>query len=214
MKTTKSIILLLTFICSNIFSQTDITSLKDKLAEGNERFVSSKMSHSNISYQRRIEVAQGQNPFAVIVTCSDSRVPPEIIFDQGLGDLFVIRTAGNVVDDVAIASIEYAVEHLGVKLIVVMGHQKCGAVSAVVQGGELHGHLHVLSDAIAPAVEAAKKKTGNLLDNAIQKNVESVVDQLKNSQPILHEFYTESNLNIIGAVYNLETGKVDFLMGK
>lgn len=200
------------FLFTNLFSQTETISLRNKLTEGNKRFVFSKMIHPNTTDERRIEVARGQNPFAVIVTCSDSRVPPEIIFDQGLGDLFVIRTAGNVVDDVAIASIEYAVEHLGVKLIVVMGHQKCGAISAAVQGGELHGHLNFLVDAIAPAVEAAKKKAGNLLDNTIQKNVELVVDQLKNSKPILHEFYTESNLNIIGAVYNLETGKVDFLM--
>ena len=125
--------------------------------------------------------------------------------------MFVIRTAGNVVDDVALASIEYAVEHLGVKLIVVMGHQKCGAVDATIKGGELGGHLHVLAEAISPAVEAAKKEEGDLLDNSIHKNVEMIVEQLEKSQPILHEFVHENKLEIEGAVYSFDTGKVVFI---
>lgn len=207
----KYILVVLFFVVHNLIAQTEFDALTKKLIDGNSRFVSSQMQHPNISETKRIELLKGQNPFAVILTCSDSRVPPEIIFDQGLGDLFVIRTAGNVVDDVALASIEYAVEHLGVKLIVVMGHQKCGAVDATVKGGELGGHLHVLAEAISPAVEAAKKEKGNLLDIAIMKNVEMIVEQLGNSQPILHEFVHENKLEIEGAVYSFDTGKVIFI---
>lgn len=207
----KYILLVLVLFVSNIFAQNEFDSLIKKLSDGNSRFVSSQMIHPNISDIRRDETAQGQNPFAVVVSCSDSRVPPEIIFDQGLGDLFVIRTAGEVVDDVALASIEYAVEHLGVKLIIVMGHQKCGAVDAAVKGGELGGHLRVLADAISPAVDAAKKETGDLLDTAIHKNVELIVGQLKDSMPILQEYVHGNKLKIVGAYYNLSDGLVTFL---
>ena len=207
----KYILFVLLFFVSNLFAQNEIDSLIKKLSDGNSRFVSSQMIHPNNSDVRRAEVAQGQNPFAVIVSCSDSRVPPEIVFDQGLGDLFVIRTAGEVVDDVALASIEYAVEHLGVKLIVVLGHQKCGAVEAAVKGGELGGHLQVLANAISPAVNSAKKETGDLLDNAIHKNVELIVGQLEESKPILREFVHGNKLKIIGAYYNLTDGVVTFL---
>jgi carbonic anhydrase len=156
MKLFKSEILFIVLFSFNLFAQTESNALLKKLSDGNTRFVTSHMIHPNISDIRRTEVAQGQKPFAVILTCSDSRVPPEIIFDQGLGDLFVIRTAGEVVDDIAIASIEYAIEHLGVKLIVVMGHQKCGAVDAAVKGGKFTLHIDQLVEEIMPAVKKAK----------------------------------------------------------
>ena len=192
-------------------SNSQTKSPKQKLIDGYSRFVSSQMIHPNSGDVKRTELAEGQHPFAVIVSCSDSRVPPELIFDQGLGDLFVIRTAGEVVDAIGEASIEYAVEHLGVKLIVVMGHQKCGAVGAAVKGGKLTPNLDKLVAAIAPAVKKAKGETGDLLDNAVRENALMIVNQLKNSKPVLHEFVEKHGLKIVGAYYNLLDGVVTFL---
>ena len=180
--------------CSVSHGQVEAGAAKQKLVEGNKRFVSSQMIHPNISSQTRTELTKGQNPFAVIVSCSDSRVPPEVVFDQGLGDLFVIRTAGEVVDDIALASIEYAVEHLGVKLVVVMGHEKCGAVDAAVKGGKLPKHLNELIAAINPSVVKAKKLKGDLLYNAVHENVNRIVKQLSTSKPVLEEFVTNISL--------------------
>jgi carbonic anhydrase len=181
-----------------------------KLLDGNKRYVAVQLTHPDQNKERLAEVAKGQHPFAIILGCSDSRVPPEIIFDQGIGDLFIIRVAGNITDDITIGSIEYAVEHLGVKLIVVLGHEKCGAVDATVKGGEAPGHIKSLIDAIKPAVEKAKAQTGDVLDNAIRNNVEIVVNQLKSSAPILKEA-TEKGLKIVGARYDLDEGSVDIL---
>jgi carbonic anhydrase len=203
------LVILFSFI--NIYARQETDGLKQKLIDGNKRFVASQVTHPNSSASRREEVAKGQHPFAIIVSCSDSRVPPEILFDQGIGDLFIIRVAGNVVDDFGIASIEYAVEHLGVKLIVVLGHEKCGAVSAAVQGGELPGHLPKLIKAITPAVNAAKKMSGDLVANSINQNVHDVVKLLKNSKPILEEVIHKHELEVIGAFYDLDDGTVKFL---
>lgn len=196
----------------NIYAQHETKwnadeSLK-KLIVGNERFVGAKVIHQNQSAERRDEVAKGQYPIAVIVSCSDSRVPPEIIFDQGIGDLFVIRSAGNLVDDIGLGSIEYAVEHLGVQLIIVLGHERCGAVSAAVQGGEAPGHIAKLIEEIKPAVEKVKNQSGDLLDNAVISNINMVVKQLQNSEPILKEFVHNKKLNIVGARYDLDSGVV------
>jgi carbonic anhydrase len=201
----------ITLFCSVAHGQNEADAAKQKLIEGNTRFVSSQMIHPNSSSQTRTELTKGQHPFVVIVSCSDSRVPPEVVFDQGLGDLFVIRTAGEVVDDIALASIEYAVEHLGVKLVVVMGHQKCGAVDAAVKGGKLPPHLDKLIAAINPSIEKAKKEKGDLLFNAIHENVNRIVKQLSTSKPVLEEFVHEHKLSVIGAYYNLDSGVVDFL---
>ncbi len=209
MKINKFVVVIFLFITLGInsYAQDQLT----KLTDGNKRFVEGKLLHQNQSTERRTEVASGQKPFAVVVTCSDSRVPPEIIFDQGLGDLFVIRTAGHVVDDIALASIEYAVEHLHVELVVVLGHEKCGAVDAAVSGGELTGHLEKLVAEIKPAVEEAKNEEGDLLTNAVYKNVDLVVGQLKSSEPILKEFIEHNHLQIIGAYYDLDEGKVTII---
>ena len=180
-----------------------------KLLEGNHRYVSGQTAHPNQTLERRAEVTSGQKPFAVILSCSDSRVPPEILFDQGIGDLFIIRNAGNVSDDLVLGSIEYAVEHLGVPLVMVLGHQFCGAVTATVEGGEAPGHIHHVVKAIQPAVEKAKGRDGDLVGNAIRANTELVTEQLKNSEPILAEFVKEHGLRIVGAFYNLETGIVE-----
>jgi carbonic anhydrase len=182
-----------------------------KLAEGNARFVASQLTHPNQGKDRRAEVSKGQSPFAVIVGCSDSRIPPEIIFDQGLGDLFVIRVAGNVLDDIGMGSIEYAVDHLGTQLVVVLGHGKCGAVTATVQGGEAHGHVGSIIKAIATALEKAKGLSGDLTDNTIKANAGLVANQISSSAPILSKKVAEGRIKVVSAYYNIETGKVEFM---
>lgn len=182
-----------------------------ELVAGNRRFVAGKSNHARQNGERRGELAREQHPFAVVVGCSDSRVPPEILFDQGLGDLFVVRVAGNVVDDVALASIEYAVEHLGAQTIVVLGHERCGAVRAVAEGADLTGHLVTLAAALRPAVEEAKlERPEDLVDAAVVANVRRVVRSLATSQPILEE-RVDAGLAIFGARYDLDSGEVEFL---
>jgi carbonic anhydrase len=182
----------------------------DALKTGNQRFVDGRMMHEHQNIERLVEVAQAQHPIAIIVGCSDSRVAPEIIFDQGLGDLFVVRVAGNILDDHALGSIEYAAEHLHATLIVVLGHDRCGAVQAAVSGQDAAGHIQSLVDAIRPAVEAAKSEPGDLLDNAIDENVRRVVVQLQTSQPILKSEIDSGHLQVIGARFKLDTGAVVF----
>lgn len=184
-------------------------SLK-KLMDGNRRFVSETYDRGDIGPGRRAEISKGQRPFAVIVDCSDSRVVPEFIFDQGLGDLFVIRTAGNIVDDIAIGSVEYAVKHLGVRLVLVLGHDDCGAVKATVAGGKAEGHIDAILQAIRPAVAVAMQKPGNLLDNAIAQNVDMVINRLQSAQPILAQALQTGNVRIVGGVYHQKDGSVDW----
>jgi carbonic anhydrase len=182
-----------------------------KLLDGNRRYVDGKPSHSNQTPERRNQVAKGQHPFAVVVSCSDSRVPPEIIFDQGIGDLFVVRVAGNIVDDGGLGSIEYAAEHLHVSLIVVLGHERCGAVEAAVKGGEAPGHIKSLVETIRPAVENARGRPGDLAENAMRGNVKLVVDRLKASKPILEHLVHKGTLSVIGARYDLDDGQVTLI---
>ena len=193
--------------------QTDsgITEIVQKLIEGNKRFRLSSQIHPNQNAERRKELTQGQKPFAVIIGCSDSRVSPEVIFDQGLGDLFVIRVAGNIIDAVALGSIEYAAEHLGTQLIMVLGHSKCGAVTATVQGGHAPGHILNIVDAIKPSVEKAKGHPGDLTDNTIRENVRRVTEQIRNSTPILSEMYKNGKVDVVSAYYNIDTGEVSLL---
>ncbi len=194
-----------------MISHPEIGQALQKLIEGNRRFSLSKPIHPNQNRERRQELVKGQKPFAVVVGCSDSRIPPEIIFDQGLGDLFVIRVAGNIVDDVALGSIEYAVDHLGTKLVVVLGHSKCGAVTATVQGGAPHGHVGSIMEAIKPAIQAAKELPGDLVDNTIKANTRLVADQLQYSDPILSEMARQGKISIVSAYYNIESGEVHIL---
>lgn len=191
-------------------NKKDIEDALKQLIEGNNRYVSSKMVHPNQTAERRKEVAKGQKPFAVIIGCSDSRIPPEILFDQGIGDLFVIRVAGNIVDDVELGSVEYAVDHLGTKLVVVLGHGKCGAVTATAQGGEAHGHIESIVRTIAPAVEKAKAQSGDLVDNAIRINVGLVVDKIKSSS-IIKKMLEQDAIRVAGAYYDIDSGKVDII---
>jgi carbonic anhydrase len=184
-----------------------------KLMEGNARFASGNVTHPDQSADRRSELVFGQHPFAAVVGCSDSRVPPEVIFDQGLGDIFVVRTAGEVMDDVTLGSIEYAVEHLNVTLVVVLGHDSCGAVTAAIKGGEVSGHLDSLVSYIQPAVDDARA-AGNeeqLLNSSINNNVKNIAGDLKTSQPILSEKVEQGELKVVGARYHLDSGIVEIL---
>jgi carbonic anhydrase len=141
-------------------------------------------------------------------------VAPEIIFDQGLGDLFDVRVAGNVAGEPELASIEYAAAHLHCPLVVVVGHQKCGAVTAATEQGTPEGHLPALVALIRPAVESARGQGGDLIENAVRINVENVVRQLRTSTPVLEEFVKQGTLSVVGAVYSLDTGKVAWLPDK
>ncbi len=179
-----------------------------RLMEGNARFVAGKSAHPDQSAARVAELESGQHPFAVVLGCADSRVSPEVIFDQGLGDLFVLRVAGNVPDDEMTGSIEYAVEHLGAKLVMVLGHEKCGAVQATVQGGEVPGHLPSIVGRIKPSVAEAKALPGDVVSNCVRINVQHVVTELRGSEPILKELVETGKLKIVGARYDLHTGKV------
>ena len=181
-----------------------------KLKAGNKNYVEEKFSRPDVGSKKRGELTKGQHPFAVIVSCSDSRVPPEIIFDQGLGDLFIIRTAGEVVDNAVLGSIEYAVEHLGVQLVVVLGHEDCGAVKATIAGGHAPGQIASIVEAIKPAVDKAKAVKGDVVNDAIKLNADMIVNKLKSSKPILNEFVEKGKLKIVGAIYDLDDGTVNF----
>lgn len=190
-----------------------------KLMEGNARFVAGEMEHPNLSAERRAELAEGQAPFAIIVSCSDSRVPPEQVFDAGPGDLFVIRVAGNVVGDDAQASIEYAVAVLGTPLVVVMGHESCGAVGAAVKAetkdAEFGGHIHDLVETIRPSVISAMERASGdeLLEAAIEDNAQRVVTELERSKPYVGPAAAEKTIAIVAARYDLDTGKVTVFGG-
>ena len=183
-----------------------------RLNEGNQRFVAMKPIHPNLTAERRTDVAKGQNPFAIIFECVDSRVPPELVFDRGLGDLFVIRTAGQALDKAALGSIEFGVEEYNIPLVMVLGHEKCGAVEATIEvlekKAQAHGQIRTLVELIKPAVEKVKNKPGDLLDNAIRANIALGVDKLKTT-PILTEHLEKGKIKIVGAYYDLETGVVD-----
>jgi carbonic anhydrase len=193
----------------------DADSVLARLAAGNQRFVKGKLEHPQRTPEDFAKLAEGQAPVAVIVGCADSRVPPEIIFDQGVGDLFVVRVAGNVVGGagpLVKGSIEYGVGELGAELIVVLGHSQCGAVKAAIQHIEakdkLPGMIGDLVATIQPAVAAVKGKPGNMLENAIKANVERGVQRLTELSPILTGRIKEGKLKVVGAVYDLKTGKV------
>ena len=181
---------------------------RKRLMEGNVRFSTGKMTHPGNSPERRAEIAKGQHPFAVVVGCSDSRVPPELLFDQGLGDLFVVRLAGNILSDEALGSIEYAVDHLNVRYLMVLGHQRCGAVEAAVKGGHAEGQIGSLLRAVGPAVQKAGGMAGDRVENIVVANVGLIVDRLKTSPPILKDLVEKGELVIEGARYDLEEGTV------
>ncbi|WP_281324050.1 carbonic anhydrase [Flavobacterium sp. IMCC34518] len=204
------------FACNKTEKTEDanLTPLQ-KLEAGNKRFASGKPMHPDETLERIRELKKGQHPFAIVVSCSDSRVPAELVFDQGLGDIFSIRTAGNVMGDYELGSIEYAVEHLDCKLVIVMGHKDCGAMKAFIKS---NGHYEQ-TDHIKKIIEyiESEKEEKNLaihndlvLDKVIDANIEHGVAFLKTAEPILKEFYDNKKVAIVGAVYDIETGKVIF----
>ena len=186
-----------------------------KLEEGNKRFAAGKPVHPDETLERLRELKKGQHPFAVVVSCSDSRVPAELVFDQGFGDIFSIRTAGNVMGDYELGSIEYAVEHLDCKLVIVMGHKDCGAIKAFLKSEGHYEHLDHIKKIIEYIENEQEEK--NLashhelnLEKAINANIEHGVASLKIAEPILKEFYETKKIEIVGALYDIETGKVTF----
>lgn len=185
----------------------------NRLLNGDKRFVAGKSEepHGAALIERRHDLAKDQKPFAVILSCSDSRVPPELVFDVTLGDIFVVRTAGEVVDEVVVGSIEYAIEHLGTHLIVVLGHQRCGAVSAAVSGAKETGDIPDLLKAILPAVEETKDQSGDHIDNAVRVNARDIAERLQTSGPIITPRVQSGEVKIVAAYYSLDTGQVELL---
>jgi carbonic anhydrase len=184
------------------------------LMAGNRRFVAGRPLFPDQSPARRRELAGGEKPFAIVLTCADSRVAPELFFDQGLGNLVVLRNAGHVLNDHAIGGIEHAVEHLRAGLIVVVGHEKCSAVAAAVAGGPARGHFAGIVAAIQPAVQASAEEGGDKVENAVRAHIRLVAAALEASDPVLNEAVKAGRLKIVPARYDLETGKVEILAAK
>ena len=183
-----------------------------KLKQGNKRFVQLHQKHPDESGKRRKEMLEGQHPFVIVLSCSDSRVPPELIFDQGLGDIFEIRNAGNVLNDHVIGSIEYAVMHCGVKLIVIMGHQDCGAINATLSGVSETKYIKALEDSIQPAVEKCVLNGKEVnSDNVVKAHVMQDIEELMEQDHELVKYMKEHDVKIVPAYYHLDSGKVEFL---
>ena len=184
------------------------------LKEGNDKFVTDAPYRQASARERRLEIARGQTPFAVLVSCSDSRVPPELLFGRGLGELFIVRNAGNTVDTAALGSIQYAVAELGVPLVLVLGHEKCGAVDAAVkvvkENATYPGSIGQMVEPIIPAVIKAQGQPGDLLDNAVRENVRRTANRLRTSEVMFTEALKSKKLRIVGARYDLDDGDVDF----
>jgi carbonic anhydrase len=198
----------------SVFAGTAGDESLQKLMDGNKRYVEGTPINKDLGDTRRKEILKGQHPFATVITCSDSRVPPEHIFDQGLGDIFVIRVAGNVVDSIALGSIEYGTEHVQTPLLVLLGHSDCGAVKAALGAkGAPEGNIGAIVKKIQPAVKKAKKKGGSneeVLETAIKENVMNVYGDVMKS-PVIKELVHEGKLKIVAAEYDLATGKVNML---
>jgi carbonic anhydrase len=186
----------------------------ERLMKGNDRYVGGLSKRHDFQHEREA-LSKGQNPFAGILGCADSRVAPEYAFDTARGDLFVCRVAGNFANEDTVASFEYAVSVLNTPLIMVLGHEACGAVDAAIKsirdGSTLPGHLPALVGSISPAVKAALGERGNTLDNAIRQNVALNVKQLQTATPILSQLVDEKKLRVVGAVYRLNSGRIELL---
>lgn len=191
------------------------TEALERLIEGNRCFVAGQLSRPNQTPERRRAVASGQFPYAIVLGCSDSRVPPEIIFDAGLGDIFSVRVAGNVIDSAGLGSIEFAVAEFEAPLIVVLGHSQCGAVKAAIDvvktGAVIGGPIGGLVDRIVPAVRRVLDQPGDLLANAVRANVENGIAEILASEPILATRERIGSLDITGAVYDLASGVAELV---
>jgi len=182
-----------------------------KLLEGNERFVNGQALHPHQGNADRESGMSGQHPVAIVLSCSDSRVPPEIIFDQGIGDLFVIRVAGNLVDNLILGSIEYAADHLRVPLLIVLGHTDCSAVTAAIKSASAESKMDYILKAIQPAVEEARNIPGDQVTNTVEIHVRQLVESLEAQAPILNYLVDHQQLIVEGAVYDIKTGCVTLL---
>ena len=183
------------------------------LLDGNQRFNSGKLEHPNHCEESRQSTAVGQEPLATILTCSDSRVPPVDIFDQGIGDIFVVRVAGNIIGPHSLGSIEYAVQHLHTPLVIVMGHSCCGAVGAVASEVKLDGHMASFTAPIQTAIKRAKDlgKDGDLVDNSAKELAIMMASQIAASEPIIGDYVNEGKVKVVPAYYDFKTGEVTLL---
>jgi len=181
------------------------------LLAGNKRFLSGKLEHPNHCEESRKGLVSGQEPIAVVLACADSRVPPVDVFDQGLGDLFILRVAGNIINDHILGSIEYAVSHLHTPLVIVMGHSSCGAVSAVAQGVKLNGHIASLTPSIDAALKKTKGLEGHWTNNAAKELARATAKKIEESEPIVADLVQEGKVLVVAAYYDLATGEVTVL---
>lgn len=184
-----------------------------RLMEGNQRFYNFHPVHPDEDITRFKETAEGQHPVAVVISCSDSRLSPELIFDQGVGDIFVIRTAGNIIGGVELGSVEYAVEHLDARLVMVMGHEQCGALKALVSGEEPPGHIRDIIDSLKHEVEIKDlaSREGYRLEHCIQANIVHGVKQLAGQSELIREKVEKGELKLIGARFDLNSLKVELI---
>ena len=183
--------------------------IKNRLVEGNDRFVADKLDGKLQDSSRREHLTSGQEPYAIVLSCADSRVVPELAFDTGLGELFVVRVAGNIANSSSIASMEYAVAHCGSTVIVVLGHQACGAVNAAIAGGDNGYNLNHLLSHITPAISACG--AGADVATVVKKNAELTAQELLTRSSIIRTAVEKGDVKIMPAYYNLDGGKVDFL---
>ncbi|MGH7889696.1 MAG: carbonic anhydrase, partial [Thermodesulfobacteriota bacterium] len=204
----KTLLLCALILHASLYSAIPPDQALQILVEGNKRFATDKSLHPDRTSERRQETAANQEPFAVILGCSDSRVAPEIIFDQGIGDLFIVRVAGNVVGPLELDSIEYSALYLHSSLALVLGHENCGAVKAVLQGNTKD--IEAVADLLQPAAIATEKQKGDRLENTIKMNVEMVSAQLKKS-PVLSRLIAQKKFSVVGGYYNFHTGQVEIL---
>jgi carbonic anhydrase len=206
-------LLVVVVFSGSVFAGSAGDASLQKLMDGNKRYVEAKPASKDLGNSKRMELStKGQKPFAIVITCSDSRVPPELLFDQGLGDIFVIRVAGNVLDPIALGSVEYGAEHLHAPLVFILGHTKCGAVTATLEAkGEPEGNIGAIVKKIQPAAAVAKKKGGSkdeILETAIHENMKNVYKDLMNKSKIIPELVHEGKVKIVAGEYDITTGKV------
>ncbi len=181
------------------------------LLDGNKRFVSGNLLHPNHCKESRQAKVQTQEPIAAIISCADARVPPVDLFDQGIGDLFVVRVAGNVIGDHTLGSLEYAVCHLHTPLIVVMGHSSCGAVEAISSGAALGGHMASLGPAIQAAMKNSEGQEGDRNNNTAKELAKMIADKIATSEPIIADYVKEGKVKVVAAYYDLKSGEVALL---
>lgn len=209
-------------IAGDAAAQADVGTLDhrsalQKLLAGNRRFVAGRQRHPRQSPRQLRELARGQHPYVITLGCADSRVPPELLFDQGLGDIFDHRIAGNIVDDLLLGSIEYGVEEFGSPLLLVLGHERCGAITATVEairtGHNPPGHIGAVVAALRPIVAPVLDQPGDPVENGVRANVRAVVSQLPRRSRIVRHHVDQGKLRVYGARYDLDTGHVTLLPG-